>query len=144
MQSSLTLTRFSLYALSATALLALLFAVPKPAMAKCSSGEQQVSIGFPGAKKRGDVYCVPVGNKTVESNPIFIFLKGMLQFLAAGVGLAVVGGIIYGGFLYITARGNSGQTEKGRDVILNAVIGLLLFIFMFAIMNFIIPGGIFG
>jgi hypothetical protein len=88
-------------------------------------------------------HCLPIGN-SLNNNIIFVVLKGILQFLAAGVGLAVAGGIIFGGYMYITARANSGQIEKAKTTIINSIIGLLLFIFMYAILQFLIPGGVFS
>lgn len=75
---------------------------------------------------------------------IMTWIKAILQFLATGVGIAVVGGIIWGGLLYMTARDSSAQTEKAVMVIVNSLLGLILFIFTYAIINFIIPGGILG
>lgn len=89
--------------------------------------------------------CVPINNSStqVSDNPIFFYLKNFLYFLAGGVGLAVVGGIVAGAYMYITARANAAQTQKGQTMILNSVIALFLFIFMYAILQFLIPGGIF-
>lgn len=75
---------------------------------------------------------------------VMTWVKAILQFLATGVGIAVVGGVIWGGLLYMTARDSSAQTEKAVMVIINSVLGLILFIFTYAIINFIIPGGILG
>jgi hypothetical protein len=58
------------------------------------------------------------------------------------VGVVVVGAIVVGGIAYASAQDNKAQIEKGIDIIRNAIIGLLLFIGMSAILNFIIPGGI--
>lgn len=116
--------------------------IPADAASQCPSGQQEVSIPI----DQGGTKCVPI-NKTsaaLEDNPIFFYLKNFLYFLAGGVGLAVVGGIVGGSYLYITARGNAGQTQKGQMFILNSVIGLLLFIFMYAILQFLIPGGLFS
>lgn len=77
-----------------------------------------------------------------DANPIYAYAKGIIKFLALGVGILVVGMIIFGGIAYASARGDSGQVEKAKMIILNAIIVLLLFIFMSAILNFIIPGGI--
>lgn len=120
---------------------------PQAAFAVCDTptGYQQVSIGFPGAEQQSDgSYCVPLnqGSTNINDNPIIIMLRGFVQFLAAGIGLAVVGGIIYGGIVYMTARANAGQIEKAQGIIRSAIIGLLLYIFMFALINFLIPGGI--
>ncbi len=109
-------------------------------LCRCPTGQQEVSIPVDDG-----TYCVPI-NKTsavLTDNPIFFYLRNFLIFLAGGVGLAVVGGIVAGSYLYITARANASQTQQGQTMIINAVIGLLLFIFMYAILQFIIPGGIF-
>lgn len=120
---------------------AMVFMVASPvravSQAECEkSGKQWVTIAVNGQ------HCLPIGN-SVDNNIIFVLLKNILQFLAAGVGLAVAGGIIFGGYLYITARANASQVEKAKTVIINSVIGLLLFVFMYAILQFLIPGGVF-
>ena len=92
----------------------------------------------------GGQTCIPLGGTTVETNPIMIYLFGFLRILSGLVALATVGGFLWGGLLYITARANAGQVEKAKLVMINATIGLLLFIFMYAILNFLIPGGFFG
>jgi hypothetical protein len=71
-------------------------------------------------------------------------INTVIKFFSAIVGLAVVGGIMYGGFLYATANGSSSKTQQGIAVIVNAVIGLLVYIFLFALTNFLVPGGIIG
>jgi len=58
--------------------------------------------------------------------------------------LAVVGGIVYGGFLYLSARDNSGQTQKGVTVITNSIVALIAWVFTYALINFIVPGGLFN
>lgn len=78
----------------------------------------------------------------VQQNIIVVWLVAILKFLAGGVGIAVVGGIVWGGILRLTARDNAAQAQKSNTVITNSVIALIMFILMFAILNFIIPGGI--
>ena len=108
----------------------------------CPDGTQQITVSI----DSNDSHCIPINpnSASLSDNPIFFYLKNILKFLAGGIGLAVVGGIVYGGYMYITARANAGQVEKAKVVIINSVIGLILFIFMFAILQFLIPGGIFG
>jgi hypothetical protein len=71
-------------------------------------------------------------------------LGGLLKFvmttLSIGVGIVAVGGIAYGSILYASARANAGQVQKGIGVIRNVVIGVLLYIFMVAILNYLVPG----
>ena len=78
-----------------------------------------------------------------NDNPIFGILLSIMNILAGLVSLAVVGGILYGAFLYASARDNSQQTQKGIQVITDAVIALILYFALYAIINFIVPGGLF-
>lgn len=115
-------------------------AAPLPAFAACADDEQEISLPV----DQGGTRCIPINERTTDiaENPIFFYLRQILIFMAGGVGFAVVGGIIYGSYMYITARDNASQTQQGQNIIINAVIGLLLFIFMYAILQFLIPGGI--
>ena len=76
-------------------------------------------------------------------NPILNMIFQIVNFLAVGVGIAVVGGIVWGSLLYTTSNGDSGKAQQGITTIVNSVIGLLLFIFAYAIINFVVPGGVF-
>lgn len=69
-------------------------------------------------------------------------LGTIFKLLAGIVGVAVVGGIAWGGMLYTTSNGNSAKAQQGITTIVNAIIGLFLFIFLFALTNFLVPGGI--
>lgn len=80
------------------------------------------------------------GDKT---NPVIVIILTIVNFVAFGVSVAVVGGIIYGGILYTSARDNSGQTQKAIEIITNSVVGLIAFFALWAVINFIVPGGLF-
>jgi len=81
-------------------------------------------------------------NCTAGDNPIYGLAKGFMQILAALAGIVIVGAIIVGGIGYASARDDKGQIAKSIDIIRNAIIALLLFIGMGAILNALIPGGI--
>lgn len=104
---------------------------------KCQPGEIYTAVSLD-----GQTNCTKEKAKTVEENPMYVWLIGIIRFLSAGVGIAVVGGIVWGGIMYAAGRDNPGQTQRATAIIVNALIGLLLYIFMFAILNFLIPGGI--
>lgn len=61
-------------------------------------------------------------------------IKIVLGFL--GVILIVI--VIYAGFLWMTAGGDSDQTKKARDWLTNAIIGLAIVLSAYAITDFII------
>lgn len=75
---------------------------------------------------------------------IYGVLGKILDWLAMGVAIAVVIGIIYGAIMYMTAGGNEGQAKNAIGIIRNALIALILYFAMYSILNFIIPGGLFA
>jgi len=77
-------------------------------------------------------------------SPIFRLLLIVLGWVTALVVLAVVGGIVYGGFLYLSARDSTSQTQKGVVVITNSVVALIAWVFAYALINFVVPGGLFN
>ncbi|HZJ34634.1 MAG TPA: hypothetical protein VFD55_01300 [Candidatus Angelobacter sp.] len=70
-------------------------------------------------------------------------LKLVINILTAGIGIAAVGGIVYGSILYASAADSSEQVKKAISIIFNVVVGLLAYALMYAFLNFIIPGGLF-
>lgn len=102
---------------------------------KC--GTDQVPVGV----SLGGNNCVDKGT-TVETNVIFVWLSAIIKFLTVGVGIAATGGVVYGGYLYLTAQGNAGKTQQGVTTIINALIGVIMYALAFAIINFLVPGGV--
>lgn len=76
-------------------------------------------------------------------NPVNNLLVALVNFLAIGVGLAVVTGIVVGAIMYTTAGSSADQAKKGIGYIRNAIIALVLYIFLFAGVNYLVPGGLF-
>ena len=66
----------------------------------------------------------------------------VINILTAGVGIAAVGGIIWAAFLYVTAEENAGQVSKAKLLITNVVVGIVAYFLMYALLNFLIPGGL--
>lgn len=67
-----------------------------------------------------------------------------INIMIAGVGILALAGFIYGGYLYMTSGGSPEQVKKARMVFTNVVIGVIAFGGMYALLNFIIPGGVFN
>ena len=59
------------------------------------------------------------------------------------IGVAAVVMIIFGGFFYTTSQGNPANVKKGKDTILYGIIGLVIALLAFAIVNFVL-GNVFG
>jgi hypothetical protein len=77
------------------------------------------------------------------SSPINALILWAITLMSMGVGIAVVIGIVFGGITYAMSDGDAGKAKEGQEIIVNAVIGLFLFIFLYAAANFLIPGGLF-
>ncbi len=54
------------------------------------------------------------------------------------VGVASVIALIVGGLQYITSAGDPGRTKTAKDTIMYAVIGLVVAILAYAIVNFVL------
>lgn len=65
---------------------------------------------------------------TIVGNVIALFLFVL--------GIAAVFMIIFGGFRYVTSNGDSGKLEGAKNTILYSVIGLVVAIFAYALVNF--------
>ena len=85
-----------------------------------------------------------VTNACLQQNPLVEDIQQAVNFLSAGVGIAVVGAIILGGIQYSMAGGAPEAVAKAKQRITNALIALVAFMFTWAFLNWLIPGGIFG
>ena len=79
-----------------------------------------------------------------NDNPIFQVLFFIVNMSAMGVGIVAIGAVIFGSVLYTSAGDNGEQTKKGRIFVVNSVRGVIFFAFMYAILNFLVPGGLFS
>lgn len=82
-----------------------------------------------------DIGCKGLGN------PITDAFFAIVRFLSNGVGLVVIGSIIYGGIQYTASRGDPQATAKALERIRASVVALIIFIFGYAILNYLIPAG---
>lgn len=104
----------------------------------CANDEIFVSVGV------GDSgNCIPEGDGSIETNPIITYLRGIIQFLSVGIGIAITIAITVAGIQYSSSRNNPQLVQAASKRLTNAFIALLMFMFMSAILNFLIPGGLF-
>lgn len=66
----------------------------------------------------------------------------IINFLSILVGLVVTLAIVIAGIQYITANGNPQQVASAKGRIFNAILALMLFLFGWALLNWLIPGGV--
>lgn len=64
-----------------------------------------------------------------------------LNFLGAIVGLVVTIAIVYGGIQYASSADDPSKVAAAKSRIINAVIALIAFLFMYGFLQWLIPGG---
>lgn len=65
-----------------------------------------------------------------------------VSVLSVLIGIVAVGGIAYAAILYASASDDQKKVSEARTIIRNIIIGLLLYGFTIAIINWLIPGGV--
>ena len=71
-------------------------------------------------------------------------LFAIIRFLSDGVGLVVIASLIIAGVQYTFSRGEPQAITLATKRIQSSVIALAIFIFAYALINFVIPNGVFG
>lgn len=121
--------KLQLFAASALMMLGLAGAMLQPAYADCQPGQGGVA---------GGVGCA--GEGTTQPKSLFgtggIFTQ-VINFLLFFVGVVSVIMIIYGGIQYTTSAGDSGKVTSAKNTILYAIVGLIVSILAYAIVNFV-------
>lgn len=71
---------------------------------------------------------------------VVIIVVGVVRIILGLVGTIFIILIIYAGYLWMTARGNSEQVEKSKQILQEAIIGALIILAAYAITYFIVSG----
>ena len=71
-------------------------------------------------------------------------LKIIISVLTVIIGIAATGGLAWASILYAKAEDIAGNVSEAKTLIRNIVIGILLYGFMVAIVNWLVPGGVIG
>jgi Type IV secretion system pilin len=73
------------------------------------------------------------------------YLNPLINALSILAGIAVVVGILIGGIQYASSGGDPQKSATAKKHIRNSIVGLIGFFFLYAFLQFIIPGkGLFG
>lgn len=67
-----------------------------------------------------------------------------INVLSIGIGLIIAGSIAFAGLQYMTARDNPQAVSAAKNRIINSVIALIAFVFIYAFLQWVVPGGIFS
>lgn len=78
----------------------------------------------------------------IEDTGVWKLLKLVVNIMTAGAGILALAGIVYGSVMYTTAGGNQEQVKKARGILTNVVIGVIAFAAMWALLQWLLPGGV--
>ena len=81
-------------------------------------------------------------NNLTQCTLIYSYVDPLIDFLAALVGVAVVISIVIGGIQYSSSGGDPSKVSAAKSRIRNAIVALVTFLLLYAILNFLIPGGL--
>ena len=92
--------------------------------------------GISNIKGQLDKFITPTG---LSGNADLVTIIGaIVATILAVLGVLLVVLIIYAGFLWMTSQGDATKTKKSKDMIFQAIIGLLIIFAAYAITNFVI------
>ncbi len=105
-----------------------------------TSGDNSICDTSNGYELTAGGLCVPKSpfNSGIASEKTLSgLISTILKILLTLAGVIAVVFIIIGGFRYMTAGGNAEQAEKGRQSLINAIIGLVVIILAYTIVTVI-------
>lgn len=127
------ITRLKSLFIAVMLLLAVLpLAISQPAFADCIS--DPTSAGCPCALNSSSAACKDLSKPDGLSN----ILKNATNIVLFIAGALAVIMIIYGAIRFMTAHGNEKQVESARLIVTYSVIGLIIAILAYALVNFVL------
>lgn len=93
----------------------------------------------PGSKNQGATNIAACNIDPAHSGDDLINDTNKIINVVIGVlGVVAVAVVIYGGFLFLTAQGDPGKIKKGKDSITWGIIGLIIALLSWSIINFVL------
>lgn len=105
----------------------------------CSSANSSSTTTTPSS-------CSSSNSSTTDTNANQLYCSYILpsiNILSISVGILTVLGIVIGSIQYIFYGGSPEQVSKAKKHIINSILALLAYAFLYAFLQFIIPGGLF-
>lgn len=109
-----------------------------PVIAKCPDGFIPAAILGDNATTGTDgERCIPGDDG--KGTAIKEILKIVVRVMTIGMGILATTGIMITGIQYLTAAGNEEQARKAKRRLLEIVIGVAVYVVIFALLTFLIP-----
>jgi len=83
------------------------------------------------------------GDPNSKNDAVFMILEWAIGILTAGAGIVAIGAFVYAGLMYASADSKAEQVQKAKDIMKQAVIGLVAFALFATVLLWLIPGGVF-
>lgn len=93
----------------------------------CGGGENEIKTSV-------DFGCKGKGNAMLD------LAFAIIRFLSNGAGLVIIGSLVWAGIQYSGSRGDPQSSALAINRIQSTVFALFIFIFAYAIINFLVPG----
>jgi hypothetical protein len=71
-------------------------------------------------------------------NAFLRVLTGIINFILLAGGIIAFLFVLYGGFTYLTAGGDAAAAGKGRTMIVNAIIGVIIIFLSYSLVRFVV------
>jgi hypothetical protein len=114
-----------------------------PASPTCNNSDPTKCGGADCSKQSNNdpILCAKPCSKDNGCDLVAKYVNPFIKFLGILVGLAVTIGIIWGGIEYSSSGGDPQRAASGRRHITVAVIGLVSYFFIYALIHFLMPSG---
>jgi len=72
------------------------------------------------------------------------YVNPSIKLLTAAFGLIAVGSLIAGAINYVTSEGDPQKTSRAKTRMVNTVLAILAYAFLWGFLQFLVPGGVFN
>ena len=86
--------------------------------------------------------CEDAANVNPDTCGIVAYLQTAINILTAVVGVVIVIMVALGGVQYTLARDNPQESAAAKTRIYNALMALVIYLFSFAFLQYLVPGGV--
>jgi len=115
-------------------------AVPAGAVMAIEDGETVAAVTCPQGSKRGSAPTYADCNlpEDLPTQDVPTVAQTIINVLISAVGVVAVAVIVIGGILYVTSTGESAKTKRAQNAILYGLVGLVVAVLAYAIVNFVL------
>jgi hypothetical protein len=108
---------------------------------ECPAGKALDSNGY---CNTGDFKVNPAGDCVATSGDcISNDIQLAINVLSVVVGIVILGMVVFGGIRYSLSRSNPQEVQAAKGHLTNAIIALIAYVFIYTLLQWIVPGGIF-